>query len=230
MKSISLFLRILTLIYIGFFDSAFAQNKADVSTFHLNEVKRFYQECTTNSEFKNIYDCRCLAIQYLDAIKASGSYPYNRQAVINNLDKTSCPWTDASLERKQDIPQAYLDEAQSFYESCGTHIVYGSYYDCECLSSHYLDERIKLGRFADASLIKMNIAKTCASETATAGHAYKECMEHKLNVPAKLEIENYCSCVANEYAKMYVNSQQSFSPSLLIALQTESALRCRKKL
>ncbi len=230
LKIFAIFVSTLILLSIGFTGICVAQDESEISTVYLDDMKDFYRECDETPALKNSYDCRCLSIQYLDKIQILGSY--DRGEVVENLDKNACPRTKDTIAREKmaGLPPAYLEEAQEFFDSCGGHLVYGSHYNCECLSSKYLDQRIKLGRFADPSLIKLNISNSCASEPAAAGYAYKNCMKRGFNVPTRFGIKEYCSCIANEYAEMYVRSGQSFSPKLLIALQTEANLRCQKKL
>lgn len=202
----------------------------DIATIYLDDMRVFYKECQADTARYGQSDCRCLSLQFLDQIQRLGQY--DRETVINGLEKNACPRTEntQAQDKMSDVPKEYLDEAQAFYDSCGTHITYSKHKNCECLAAEYLNARIKAGRFASVSSLKMDIAQKCFSAPAAAGFMYKRCSKSGYQVPTRFEIDEYCACVGNEYADMYGTMQYSFTPRLLIALETEANLRCRKKL
>lgn len=201
-----------------------------LETIYLDDMQDFYKECRADETLSANYDCRCLSLQYLDKIRVVGSY--DRANIVAKLEKNTCPRTSQTdaREKMEEIPQAYLDEAQEFYDSCGSDLVYGTHYDCECLASKYLDERIEEGRFADSSLLKLNIAEQCPSEEKAAAFMYERCSKRGYMAPGRFEIEDYCSCLGNEYARLYSSFKLRFSPKLLINLQSRAMALCEKKL
>jgi len=195
---------------------------------YLDDMQDFYAECRADPAFKNSYDCRCLSLAYLDEIQELGNY--DRAQVIADLEKNACRRTELTdkKEEAEQIPQDYLDEMQAFYEECESNYYLSGHHDCRCMASEYLDERIEQGRFADSSLIRLNVTKSCPSEERAAGYSYRSCFDNGYTVPEGYDVEAFCACTANQYARLFARSGQSFGPQLFIALQSEARQICRR--
>ncbi len=125
------------------------------------------------------------------------------------------------------IPDEYLEEADAFFAECGTSTRFKNYYDCECLTVKYLDERIKSGPNKPKSAILVNIGKECADATYAAGKSFNDC----LNMGPLLPVQGgdalgFCECYANTYANLYESFRVSPNSKTFQALQTQAMTAC----
>ena len=89
-----------------------------------------------------------------------------------------------------DIPDEYLAEADAFHTECTTTAKMNHYYDCECLTVKYLDERIKRGKTATDSSIMQSIQQECADAAEAAGYLYTQCLGDPM-IPADIPAEEF---------------------------------------
>jgi hypothetical protein len=205
-----------------------AQQTADApSTAQLEDMGQFYKDCHADPRYQQSYDCRCLSVLFYDDIQKRGTY--DRNEVISELPLNQCPRTDETdmKDRMSEIPTEYLEEAEAFNTRCQTIHAYATHHDCDCLSTKYLDERIKQGKFVHASLLELEISKSCINKDTAAGYSYKTCMSQSVSFPLGQDPENYCECVANTYASLFAASGASYSSKSRTQFQVKAAIQCR---
>ena len=138
-------------------------------------------------------------------------------ACVQNGAATSAP-DDA-------IPQAYIDEAQAVQESCLDTPHQRQYYDCECRGARFLDQRLKLGDGIDQSALLLFMQNECKDATFAAGQVYEDC---KSSIPpAGQDHEDYCTCLASTYARLYEGDKRPPDSKTFVALGTRAATLCR---
>ena len=89
-----------------------------------------------------------------------------------------------------------------FFEMCQDDYVLQMHYNCECMATRYLDERIRVGPIESRALIISRINKECVDDAAAAGTAYNKCLKYGgMNYTGgSMSPEEYCQCVGNNYA------------------------------
>lgn len=148
------------------------------------------------------------------------------QERINPQRQQPRPYSDFS-----EIPQEALEDMQRFYEYCEGNFVLQRHYNCECLSSNYLDERIRTGPIADYSVVLSKITTTCVDPAAAAGTAFEQCMKTGgLSYSGgEMSPEEYCECVGNNYAILVSRLvNKSMEPRVTRGLMTSAYLRCKE--
>jgi hypothetical protein len=126
-----------------------------------------------------------------------------------------------------DLPEEYIEEAEKFYNECQTNDNMSRYYNCECLASKFLDKRIMAGPEVLNDIIVQSITHECADAAGAAGQEYQSCLENAPMMPANIPIEEYCTCYANTYAKLYEKYSLGPSSNTFIKLQTEAHISCQ---
>lgn len=126
----------------------------------------------------------------------------------------------------EDVPDEYLDEAQRFGEYCKNEINLRQWHDCECMAVKYLDQRIKLGPKAHNSTIILSLEEACPDATEATGVRYQQCIGNALLMTTDIPIEDYCTCYANTFGRLY--EAGSFEPGsgTSIRLQTQAMVEC----
>ncbi len=130
----------------------------------------------------------------------------------------------AATVPKQDkmdkVPDEYIEEANSFYDECAGNYFMGQYYNCECLSLAYLDERIDGGPTMEASRIKQNITNECRDAIGAAGPIYQKCLQRANRFNYGTDPEIYCECVANTYVKTISRDAPSINSKSMVSYQS----------
>lgn len=124
------------------------------------------------------------------------------------------------------IPKEFIVEALNFSEECNDSRVMSMYFDCQCMASAFLDARIEAGPDADRSVIVQRVGQGCADGSGIAGSMYESCKGDVL-VPVELDIEEYCTCYANTYARLYEGMNTNLNSKRHVRLMTQSKLTCR---
>lgn len=125
------------------------------------------------------------------------------------------------------IPDEYITEAVNYVRECEVNSLMSKYYDCRCMGVEYLDRRISLGPDAPASQLAQTIGPLCADGTGIAGRFYEQCSADYLNVPVGVDIDEYCACYANTYAKLFENYGRPLYSRDHVKLMTRARLSCR---
>lgn len=127
-----------------------------------------------------------------------------------------------------DIPAEALQEMQDFFLRCDTDRLLKSHYNCQCLASEYLDERIRQGPIVDSSVILEGINTKCIDYGAAAGYAYNECLQYGgLGYDGGMSPEDYCQCIGQNYGILFRRSEGvSLSSSIIRRYSQSAKLRC----
>ena len=129
--------------------------------------------------------------------------------------------------KEEKIPYEYLVEAEEFHQKCQTNPKYYQYYNCDCLASNYLDERVKVGPKESQSGVFLSIKRTCFDGTFAAGKRYESCITDGTIFPRGQEPEAYCECYANEFAAVFEKSGVTPNTKTLTYLQARAHQNCR---
>lgn len=124
------------------------------------------------------------------------------------------------------IPDEYIREAQSFYGQCASSSSMYMYYNCKCLATKFLDQRISLGPSIRRNTIQMNINTECLDATQTAGYEYQNCLNNATLVLKRRDPEEYCECYANTYVRLFETMKMAPSSKTFEALQTQAYVTC----
>lgn len=125
------------------------------------------------------------------------------------------------------LPDEYLDETEDFYKHCSTTSEMKNYYNCECLAVKFLDQRVARGPNPSRESITLSIQRECADASQAAGYYYQNCMNQSVLMPPEIPAEEYCTCFANTYAKLYERYSPGPSSKAFVQLQTQAYVTCR---
>ncbi len=126
----------------------------------------------------------------------------------------------------EDIPDAYLDEAQHFFNYCEITESLFQYHDCECMASRFLDTRIDMGPEADRSHIMLAIERECPDASEAAGQEYQNCLGSAVSLPAYIDEKLFCECYARTYAELFETYNRAVSSKVIVAFKTQARVTC----
>lgn len=129
-------------------------------------------------------------------------------------------------DHMDDVPDAYIEEANAFYDECSASDLMSQYYNCECYSLAYLDKRIEMGPTVVRTSILSEIENECRDAVGAAGRAYMECLSKANMFKPGTDPEEYCECVANTYVDMMNTAAPRVSSRSIVRLQTYSYTAC----
>ena len=138
------------------------------------------------------------------------------------VEKKAAPSNDLS-----DIPDAYFAEAKAYNDQCRGTPHLNNYYDCDCMAARLLDQRIQRGPDVNQSSILLKLGGKCKNAANMAGSEYSKCMTSYFNLPKNIPAEEYCSCFANTYAKIFELSNAKPSAKLSMAIHKRASLSCK---
>ncbi|HBR70060.1 MAG TPA: hypothetical protein DEA55_11860 [Rhodospirillaceae bacterium] len=207
---------------------------------YIVEMERFFAYCKDDDYLSKNYDCRCLSVEYIDIRTAKGSHLKSSEILKEMkkeqclFDKNAAPPTSGALATDTGkpgtdygaIPDEYLKEANDFYERCNASYDRSTNYDCECLSTKYLDMRIKEGPETPESQIMVRLATECPNVEGAAGHFYSQCVSQAALLPTNMTVEKFCTCVANTFAKLYKTAHITAGSQQYTSLQSSAMLMC----
>lgn len=131
----------------------------------------------------------------LPAYAQDASHPYSR------FENGPMKRFEGLIEReklsKNPVTPEQIDEALDLYDDCKAQSMLSTYYDCDCMSSSFLElRRQKPDEKAD--ILNDAARKMCANKTYIAGDAYKNCTEWASSL--RDDYREYCTCYANGFA------------------------------
>ena len=132
-------------------------------------------------------------------------------------------------DKMDDVPDEFIEEAIAYYEECESTHQLNNYYDCECLSLAYLDERVKLGPTISGSTIQFNIRKQCRDAIGSAGPTYSECLRKANRFQPGTDPEKYCECVANTYVKNMNRLAPGIGSTSIVNFKTNAYVTCNRQ-
>lgn len=130
-------------------------------------------------------------------------------------------------EQLKDIPDEYLAEAENFKNQCREMAHMRQHYDCRCLAVKYLDKRIEVGPDVKGGIIAFEIAGECQDATEAAGIQYQRCMSSPTLMPQNVDLEAYCTCLGNTYARLYERYAKRPSSKVYVNIQAQAINMCR---
>lgn len=125
------------------------------------------------------------------------------------------------------IPPEYVMEAETFKTRCERQSVRARYNDCECLAAAFLKSRIEQGPFATYQDVELGISQRCLDLPKIAGRRYQRCERENVTRANITDLDDYCSCVANEYARGFERTNRRVSSKVIVALDTRALQACR---
>ena len=132
----------------------------------------------------------------------------------------------AATDTLDDVPDEYIIEADQFYDSCQRNYSMKQYYNCECMSVAYLDERIAQGPLTPPSQIELSISSQCRDAVGAAGPTYNQCLSKANRFEPGTDPEKYCECVANSYVKLIDTYKPVIDSRSIVAFGVEAYSQC----
>jgi hypothetical protein len=129
------------------------------------------------------------------------------------------------LSLSPELQKQILDEAQSFYEDCTSKPSYAAMHNCECLSVHFTNERLR--RPTDSTTnIGNDIERHRVDIVATSGYEYGECMRIYPTIYPQ-HLQKICECYGNTFARAYAKNPFPQS-DYMIKIGVEAASKCNE--
>ena len=167
----------------------------------------------------------CAPVMAADSQPAEAPY---QQELQDTLKDAPAAQQKPAANPYADIPEAYIQEAGDYYKRCAATANMYQYYDCKCLATKYLDIRMKTSADYPRDMILASLQKECFDASEAAGYEYEQCIAHKNLMPAgNIPIEDYCTCMATTYAKLFENSGISASSNTFVHLRAEAITMCQ---
>jgi hypothetical protein len=123
------------------------------------------------------------------------------------------------------VPTSFLKEADAFRKYCAATPSLNDYYNCDCLSSKFLDTRIKQPK-AGRDAIMLEIDKECPDATGAAVQLYGQCLGSAKILGQGKNPQEYCKCFANTYARLYEKGGVAPSSNSFVDMQTQAYITC----
>ena len=140
------------------------------------------------------------------------------------------PTTAPKAQDKMDkVPDEYIIESMQVYDDCEEDYNLNRYYNCECFSLAFLDERIKQGPTANGSSLHLAISDQCRDAIGAAGPVYQSCLAKANRFEPGTDPEKYCECVANTFVETVNGRAPKISSLTITNFQTHAYSTCRKK-
>ncbi len=162
------------------------------------------------------------------SVGAQNTAPSDKQTLQETLKSAPAQKPkESDPEPYFDMPEQYIQEAQKYHTLCERTGSMWMYYDCKCLASTFLDKRIAMGPKVSPTAIASAIAGQCADASKAAGYEYQECVKNGVMMPINIPVEEYCSCYANTYAKLYEKyNRDGPSARTFVHFQTQAYISC----
>ncbi len=209
------------------------EDTAKIPDAYIREMDSFYSYCLEDPYLKKDFDCRCLAVKYVEKRTEKGPAE-NFTNIVNALDKQTClydsetPASAAGTGRSmEEISDKDMKEAQAFYENCTADRRMSVHYDCECMSVKYLDQRLQKGPAATHSEIMLYINKECPNTAGIAGLIYNQCLGQGTLMPLSRPLEDFCECYANTFATLVEKTKIVVGSPQHTGMRAHAMLECR---
>lgn len=125
-----------------------------------------------------------------------------------------------------EVPDAYIDEAMAYYDTCQQRNVMNQYYDCKCLSVKFLDQRVARGPHVNRDEIARSLQSECRDPVGAAGPAYNECLKTASTMKPGTDPEKMCACVGNTYAKMIARDKPVIDSRSMVRYKSMARVIC----
>lgn len=124
------------------------------------------------------------------------------------------------------VPTEFLEEALAFNDKCAADADLSKYYDCQCLSFAYLNERVAQGKVPPESSIFLAIQSECRDSTMASGEAYQDCLNGANLMKPGTDPEAYCTCVANTYVRLLDKRKPGIDSRSIVRYTTQARKIC----
>ncbi len=132
-------------------------------------------------------------------------------------------------EQKKVIPDEYYMEALTFRKYCQSKPDLYQYFDCDCLSRGFFDERVNAGPEKSRDSIMLTIDDgRCVDATEEGLNVFNRCLANNLMLPSNLDPEEYCGCSATIFTQLLEKAGVRVTPQLMLKAQTQAQVSCRK--
>ena len=159
----------------------------------------------------------------LPANAQDASHPYSR--FEDGPMKRFQGLVEREKSSKNPITTEQIDEAIAVYDDCKRQKMLSTYYDCDCMSSSFLElRRQKPDEKAD--ILNNAARRACANKTYIAGDAYKNCTEWASSL--RDDYREYCTCYANGFANNFGKSPTDSIRGRQV-MMTNALYACRGK-
>jgi hypothetical protein len=129
------------------------------------------------------------------------------------------------LKLPRNLQDELLAEADKYHNECSLNTTYAQKHDCNCLSIHFMNERLKNGPDKSSDTINADIMEDCVDTASTAGAAYDKCMRlYQEMYPNNTKA--LCECFARRFALKYAKKPIANS-DYEMNLSMQSLTECR---
>lgn len=130
-------------------------------------------------------------------------------------------------EAMEVLPEAYFEEALAQGAACAGNPFRAAHVDCTCVAQAFFRERVERGPEVAAPSILLSIAAQCPNEAGRAGWMYGRCLDAGvLMAPRGVGPEEFCTCVATRYARLYNGVRGGPSSRATVAVQAQAMASC----
>lgn len=134
-------------------------------------------------------------------------------------DQTAAQKTQKAKEIYENLPEVdkmrLIDETQEVFDYCDRKDLFSSFHDCSCVASNFFEERILAKPDPSLNIIAIadQVSSGCVNVPGVAGYAYDKCYASYTPV-MKYGHEEFCTCYANEYARLYEKDPRAYVPNM----------------
>lgn len=141
----------------------------------------------------------------------------------NAVQVTSAP------DKMDEIPDEYIEEAHQAFNDCAQDYSMNQYFNCECISVNFLDERVRRGSSPTSSEIFLNVKDQCRDAIGSVGIVYNDCLKSAYRFQPGTDPEEFCECVANTYVKNVNDFAPPIDSNHIVQYQTMAYTSCRNR-
>ena len=163
---------------------------------------------------------------FMSLCLAIGGIGLSNSVLAQDRAPTS-PAPPLHTDKMDNVPDEYIEEASAIYDECAGDHAIRQYYNCECRSLAYLDERIQQGPVAQPLLILQAIDEQCRDAVEAAGEVYLACLRKANRFEPGTDPEKYCECVANKYVEEINTFQPAINSQNIVRFQVRAYLGCQ---
>ena len=143
------------------------------------------------------------------------------RATDDNFDPLKNPIFRALSSGMQD---QLLSEAQAYHGQCLGRVVYAAMHDCNCLSIHYLNERLRHPD-QEQGAVAQTIIADCVDQPSIAGYSYDRCVSIYSSSYPDI-IKPLCECYAKRFARAFAKAPNDNS-DYMTALGVRAVAECK---
>ncbi|MGH6810791.1 MAG: hypothetical protein ACREDM_00100 [Methylocella sp.] len=145
-----------------------------------------------------------------------------RKPTDDDADPTKNP---IFLSLSPELQTKIASESQDFYRDCQSKSSYAVMHNCSCLSTHYVNQRIKHPDHTHTQIWEA-IMTDCVDIPSITKYSHERCMELYASMFADI-LKPLCECYARDFADAYAKSPNTNS-QYEVDLGVKTVMACRR--